>query len=223
MLYKLCRAPYLFYLKRVIVLYIITKTKRKMNTINSENETRDKAFISLSKLVLKESEVTPRLQEEMERISANGWESYFLFLHKLAAELDSKRIDFEVEGRICSSLIAYLLHITTLDPEEYDIPFNGLKSDESDGTADIRIRFNQRSLPGDNYHFNTFRFAHRFRRLLQVLDNSKRYVLSADNLKNHLRLLQRGTDYVLDGEFTASMAQEPGIMVIELITAPAKK
>jgi hypothetical protein len=194
-----------------------------MNTTKPENETRDKAFVSLSKLVLKESEVTPRLQEEMERISANGWESYFLFLHKLAAELDSKRIDFEVQGRICGSLVAYLLRITTLNPEEYDIPFNGLKSNETDGTADIRIRFNQRSLPGDSYHFSTFHIAHRFRRLLQVSNNSNRYVLSADNLKNHLPLKQCGSDYILDGEFTPAMAQEPGIMVLELITTPAKK
>ena len=134
----------------------------------------DKPYKSLLRHLMPKIEtITPRIYSELEVIKAKNWAPFYLTL-----------LNFNhVEGSIAGSVVAYKLGITQIDPEKYNLPFTGLKSGIK-GESDLRVQVDQ--LP--NPWHDVLQKEMRYRRVAKVTESPLTYVISIDNLKNHIKI-----------------------------------
>jgi DNA-directed DNA polymerase III PolC len=68
-------------------------------------------------------DVVARLERELRVIHDRGFADYFLIVHGLAAFARGRGIPTVGRGSAASSIVAYALRITSVDPLRYDLPF----------------------------------------------------------------------------------------------------
>lgn len=82
-----------------------------------------------------------RLNYELSVIESTGFESYFLLVKEFAQHARSKGIYFGVRGSAASSLVAYSIGITDVNPLDYDLTFERFLNPERISMPDIDMDF----------------------------------------------------------------------------------
>ncbi len=82
-----------------------------------------------------------RLNYELSVIENTGFESYFLLVKEFAQHARSKGIYFGVRGSAASSLVAYSIGITDVNPLDYDLTFERFLNPERISMPDIDMDF----------------------------------------------------------------------------------
>ena len=87
------------------------------------------------------SNVTARLNYELEVIQRSGLSNYFLVVADIVRFSRANRIRCQGRGSAANSLVAYLLNISPIDPLAHDLVFERFLSDERKLAPDIDIDF----------------------------------------------------------------------------------
>lgn len=87
------------------------------------------------------SNVTARLDYELEVIQRSGLSNYFLMVWDIVRFSRANRIRCQGRGSAANSVVAYLLNISPIDPLAHDLVFERFLSDERKLAPDIDIDF----------------------------------------------------------------------------------
>ena len=88
-----------------------------------------------------DSEVTKRLDYELDIIKTKGYAKYFLVVGDLLREARERGILTTIRGSVAGSLTTYLLGITNVNPLEYKLPFERFLNPERPSAPDIDMDF----------------------------------------------------------------------------------
>ena len=87
----------------------------------------------------KQRSVRPQLEKELNVIRALDLEEYFLVVHEVVMEAESRGIRYAGRGSAANSLVAYLLFITHVNPVEQKLLFERFLHTGRKGTPDIDV------------------------------------------------------------------------------------
>ncbi|MGC9602144.1 MAG: DNA polymerase III subunit alpha [Minisyncoccia bacterium] len=82
-----------------------------------------------------------RLNYELDIIAFKGYAAYFLVVEDLIRFAREHGIYTTIRGSVAGSMTTYLLHITTIDPLAYNIPFERFLNPERPSAPDIDMDF----------------------------------------------------------------------------------
>ncbi len=88
-----------------------------------------------------DSEVTKRLDYELDIIKNKGYAKYFLVVGDLLREARERGILTTIRGSVAGSLTTYVLGITNVNPLEYKLPFERFLNPERPSAPDIDMDF----------------------------------------------------------------------------------
>ena len=86
-------------------------------------------------------DVVERLEYELSIIKMKGYAAYFLVVEDLIRYAREHGIYTTIRGSVAGSMTTYLLHITTIDPLAYNIPFERFLNPERPSAPDIDMDF----------------------------------------------------------------------------------
>jgi DNA polymerase-3 subunit alpha len=87
------------------------------------------------------ADVLERLEYELGIIAFKGYAAYFLVVEDLIRFAHEHGIYTTIRGSVAGSMTTYLLHITTIDPLAYNIPFERFLNPERPSAPDIDMDF----------------------------------------------------------------------------------
>lgn len=87
------------------------------------------------------AEARERLEYELGIIKMKGYAAYFLVVEDLIRFAHEHGIMTTIRGSVAGSLTTYLLHITTIDPLAFNIPFERFLNPERPSAPDIDMDF----------------------------------------------------------------------------------
>ena len=87
------------------------------------------------------ADVLERLNYELGIIAFKGYAAYFLVVEDLIRFAHEHGIYTTIRGSVAGSMTTYLLHITTIDPLAYNIPFERFLNPERPSAPDIDMDF----------------------------------------------------------------------------------
>lgn len=110
---------------------------------NSENKIRELAFEGAYKIYgdTLSKEVEDRLNKELKSIIDNDYSTIYLIAQKLVKKANDDGYIVGNRGAVGSSLVAYCLGITEIDPIKYNIPFEVFAGFEGYKEPDIDLNF----------------------------------------------------------------------------------
>jgi len=91
--------------------------------------------------LLGRADVLERLEYELGIIKFKGYAAYFLVVEDLIRFAHEHGIYTTIRGSVAGSMTTYLLHITTIDPLAYNIPFERFLNPERPSAPDIDMDF----------------------------------------------------------------------------------
>lgn len=94
-----------------------------------------------NKIPQADDEVKKRLNYELEIINKKGYAPYFLIVSDIVKWARSKEITTTTRGSCAGSLVGYLADITTLNPLDYDLPFERFLNPYRPSPPDIDMDF----------------------------------------------------------------------------------
>jgi len=107
-----------------------------------DSELRRLAYEGFPVRNLKKDETyTKRLEYELKVISDKGYAAYFLVVADFIRYASEHDILTNIRGSVAGSLTTYLLHITSVDPITYHIPFERFLNPERPSAPDIDMDF----------------------------------------------------------------------------------
>ena len=86
-------------------------------------------------------EVRERIEYELKTIRDKGYSSYFLVVGDLMKYAHEHGILTTIRGSVAGSLVTYLAGITTIDPLEYELPFERFLNPDRPSAPDIDMDF----------------------------------------------------------------------------------
>lgn len=86
-------------------------------------------------------EYETRIKYELDIIKMKGYAKYFLVVADLIREARERKILTTIRGSVAGSLVTYCLGITTVNPLEYNIPFERFLNPERPSAPDIDMDF----------------------------------------------------------------------------------
>jgi len=92
-------------------------------------------------LDVNDTEVTTRLDYELEVIKNKGYAKYFLVVGDLLREARERDILTTIRGSVAGSLTTYVLGITNVNPLEYKLPFERFLNPERPSAPDVDMDF----------------------------------------------------------------------------------
>ncbi len=109
----------------------------------AENEIKELAYKRAYKIYGKKlsKEVENRLNEELKSIIDNGYATIYLIAQKLVEKANEDGYIVGNRGAIGSSLVAYCIGITEIDPLKYNIPFEVFAGIDGYKEPDIDLNF----------------------------------------------------------------------------------
>jgi DNA polymerase-3 subunit alpha len=109
---------------------------------SADDHLRELALAGLKKRGLEgNNEVLERLEYELGIIKFKGYAAYFLVVEDLIRFAHQHEIYTTIRGSVAGSMTTYLLHITTIDPLAYKIPFERFLNPERPSAPDIDMDF----------------------------------------------------------------------------------
>ena len=110
---------------------------------NSENDIKELAFNGAYKLYGNplSKEIEERLNEELYSIVENGFATLYIIAQRLVSKSNKDGYIVGTRGLVGSSLVAYCIGITEIDPIKYNIPFEVFSGFNGDKEPDIDLNF----------------------------------------------------------------------------------
>ncbi len=103
---------------------------------------RELSFEGLNKRGLdKKKEAIERLEYELGIIKFKGYATYFLVVEDLIRFAHESNILTNIRGSVAGSITTYALNITSVDPLEYNIPFERFLNPERPSAPDVDMDF----------------------------------------------------------------------------------
>jgi len=103
---------------------------------------REHTFLGLKKRKMEETpEVLERIEYELDIIQTKGYSPYFLVVADLLKFAKENGIFSNTRGSAAGSLVSYLVGITTVNPLEYELPFERFLNPERPSAPDIDMDF----------------------------------------------------------------------------------
>jgi len=96
------------------------------------------------KRIERDREFEERIRKEIEAIERSGFAPYFLFVERVVSYMKEKGIFFNLKGSGASSLIAYILDISHINPLQYDLYFERFLNPGRPDPPDIDIDIDSR-------------------------------------------------------------------------------
>lgn len=112
-------------------------------TEKSEKEIEELAFYGAHKKYGDKlpKEIEERLNKELKLIIENGFATIYLIAQRLVKKSNKDKYIVGTCGTICSSIVAYCIGITEVDPIKYDIPFETFAGLNGEKVSDINLNF----------------------------------------------------------------------------------
>ncbi len=109
---------------------------------NYDDELRRNTFEGIRKRNLTETkEVLDRIEYELDIIKTKGYSPYFLAVSDLLKFAKENEIFANTRGSAAGSLVSYLVGITTVNPLDYQLPFERFLNPERPSAPDIDMDF----------------------------------------------------------------------------------
>ncbi len=109
---------------------------------SADDELHDLTYEGLEKRELpKNKEIIDRLEYELGVIKNKGYSPYFLVVADLLKYAHEHRILTNIRGSVSGSLTTYAVHITNINPLEYEIPFERFLNPDRPSAPDIDMDF----------------------------------------------------------------------------------
>ncbi len=110
------------------------------NGVRAQDELKRKAREGIKRKFSKVSQsLKNRLEYELEVIIKKGYAPYFLIFEDMANWAKERSIPINTRGSAAGSLVSYVLGITTVDPIEYNLPFERFLNPFRPSPPDIDI------------------------------------------------------------------------------------
>jgi DNA polymerase-3 subunit alpha len=107
-----------------------------------DSELRKAAYEGIQKRNLIESaEITERVEYELEIIKNKGYSPYFLIVSDLLKFAKENGIFANTRGSAAGSMVSYLVGITTVNPIDFELPFERFLNPERPSAPDIDMDF----------------------------------------------------------------------------------
>ena len=110
---------------------------------NSENDIKEMAFNGAYKIYGSHlsKELEDRLNKELKSIIENGFATIYIIAQRLVSKSNEDGYIVGTRGLVGSSLVAYCIGITEIDPIKYNIPFETFAGFKGDKEPDIDLNF----------------------------------------------------------------------------------
>lgn len=107
-----------------------------------DEELRKRAYEGIQKRNLKETDqIKERIEYELEIIRTKGYSPYFLAVSDLLKFAKDNGIFANTRGSAAGSMVSYLVGITTVNPIDYELPFERFLNPERPSAPDIDMDF----------------------------------------------------------------------------------
>ncbi len=107
-----------------------------------DGELRKRTYEGISKRNLEETpEIKERIEYELDIIQTKGYSPYFLAVSDLLKFAKDNGIFSNTRGSAAGSMVSYLVGITTVNPIDYELPFERFLNPERPSAPDIDMDF----------------------------------------------------------------------------------
>ncbi len=111
----------------------------------AEEELRVLAYEGIKKRKLRETkEITDRIEYELDIIKKKGFSPYLLIVADLIRYAREREILFNIRGSVSGSLVTYAIGMTSVNPIEYEIPFERFLNPDRPSAPDIDMDYADR-------------------------------------------------------------------------------
>ncbi len=103
---------------------------------------KEKAYAGIEKRMLERTdELITRVEYELDVIETKGYSPYFLVVSDLLRFAKENGIESNTRGSAAGSMVSYLIGITTINPMEYNLPFERFLNPDRPSPPDIDMDF----------------------------------------------------------------------------------